>query len=199
MKTLSLQKKIVLSLGVLIILLSVAFTLKAQTPGLNLKGGSKLVYAMQTPSKTTDATVILNTIIPTISFKWVISDESYGKVIFSTESFNSGRKISSKLMQDEKGEIGFFWLSKKMLTELSAGKTSLYLNGSEKMDGVVSAGIEKLEIKVNGVMKSLEVIHAKSPTGNTGADIYVLNDANNPLIIKMRTSDGGFSLKEITE
>ncbi|GDX52494.1 hypothetical protein LBMAG27_15410 [Bacteroidota bacterium] len=199
MKTLSLSKTIAVSLGALIVLLAVVFTLKAQTPTLNLKGGSKLVYAMQNSTVAMDATVIVNTIVPTISFKWKTSETVYGKVIFSQESYNSGRKISSRLFDDQKGELGFFWISKAMFTELSQGKTSFNLNGSEKMEGVVKAGIEQLEIKVNGVMKSLEVIHAKSVSASGGTDFYVLNDANNPLIIKLKTTDSGFSLKEITE
>ncbi len=199
MKTLSLSKTIAVSLGALIVVLAVVFTLKAQTPTLNLKGGSKLVYAMQSSSVISDVTVIVNTIVPTISFKWKTSETVYGKVIFSQESYNSGRKISSKLFDDQKGEVAFFWISKGMFGELNQGKTSFALNGSEKMDGVVKAGVEQLEIKVNGVMKSIEVIHAKSATGTSGAEFYVLNDVNNPLIIKMKTADGGFSLKEITE
>ena len=86
-----------------------------------------------------------------------------------------------------------------MFAEMSQGKTSFTLNGNEKMEGVVKAGVEQMEIKVNGVMKSLEVIHAKSVSTTGGVEFYVLNDANNPLIIKMKTADSGFSLKEITE
>lgn len=199
MKTLSLSKTIAVSLGALIVLLAVVFTLKAETPILNLKGGSKLVYSMQSASVTSDATVILNTLAPTVSFKWKTSETVYGKVIFSTESFNSGRMISSKLIEDQKGDYGFFWISKVMFTELSAGKTSFNLNGNEKTEGVVKAGIEQMEVRVNGAMKSIDVIHAKSVTPGGGVDFYVLNDVNNPLIIKMTTTAGGFSLKEITE
>ena len=154
---------------------------------------------MQSPNLIVDATVIVNTIVPTISFKWKTSETVYGKVIFSQESYNSGRKISSKLLDDQKGEMGFFWISKGMFAEMSQGKTSFTLNGNEKMEGVVKAGVEQMEIKVNGVMKSLEVIHAKSVSTTGGVEFYVLNDANNPLIIKMKTADSGFSLKEITE
>ena len=69
MKTLSLSKSIAISLGALIVLLAVVFTLKAQTTALNLKGGSKLVYSMQA-AETHDVTVIVNTMSPTLSYKW---------------------------------------------------------------------------------------------------------------------------------
>ncbi len=200
MKTISLSKTVAISLGALIVLLAVVFTLKAQTPALNLKGGSKLIYEIKSATGISDATVVVNTIVPTISFKWKITDALFGKVILSNESFNSGRKIATELFDDQTGEFGFFWISKGMITELLQGKTTFYLHGSEKMHGVVNAGIEKIEIKLNGVLKSVEVIHAKSiDANNTGVDFYVLNDLSNPLIIKIKNGTSSFSLKEISE
>ncbi len=198
MKTLSLSKSIAVSLGALIVLLAVVFTLKAQTPALNLKGGSKLVYSMQ-GAETHDVTVIVNTMTPTISYKWRKSETEYGKVIVNQAAFSTGRKVSVKLFNDETGDFAFFWISKGMLSELALGKTSFNLSGIDKMIGVAKTGVEQMQIKVNGIMKSVEVLHAKSVTPGGTEEFYVLNDANNPLILKIKSSEGGFELKEITE
>ena len=198
MKTLSLSKTIAVSLGALIVLLAVVFTLKAQTTTVTLKGGSKLVYSMNA-SETHDVTVIVNTMMPTISYKWRKSDTEYGKVIVSQAAFETGRSVSTHLFDDPTGNFAFFWISKGMLSELNLGKTSFSLNKTDKMVGVAKVGIEQLSIKVNAVMKSVEVIHAKSVVPGSTEEFYVLNDSSNPLILKITSADGGFTLKEITE
>ena len=199
MKSISLSKLVAVSLGALIVMLAVVFTLRAQTPTLNLKGGSKLVYTMQSASVSEEAVVIVNTLTPTLSFKWKTPTNQFGKVIMNTEDFASGRKISSKLIEDQTGVYGFFWISKGMFGELVQGKTQYYLNGSEKMSAVVRSGVEEMQVKVNGELRTIQVVHAKSLTATGGEDFLVLNDANNPLLIKMTTAQGSFTLKEITE
>lgn len=198
MKSISLSKLVAVSLGALIVMLAVVFTLRAQTPSLNLKGGSKLVYTMQTTNASEDAQVILNTLTPTLSFKWKTPENQFGKVVMSTEEFASGRKLSSKLMEDLTNSYGFFWMSKGMYSELAQGKTQYFLNGSDKMSAVTRAGVEDMQVKVNGTMKTIQVLHAKSIIAG-GDEFFVLNDATNPLIIKMTTVQGSFTLKEITE
>lgn len=198
MKSFSISKIIAATLGAIIVILAVAFTIQAQNAALNIKPGSKLTYTMQGATMT-EAVVIVNSLTPTISFKWTGADNLTGKVIASDATYNSGRKMASMLFDDAKGDFTFFWLSKAMFTELNQGKTAYYMNNGANMSGVVNGGVEQMQIKVNGVLTTVSVIHAKSVTATGGEEFFVLNDPANPLILKLKSSQGGFILKEITE
>ncbi len=199
MKNFSISKIIAATLGAVIVVLAIAFTLQAQTSTLNVKPGSRITYTMQSSSSAQEVNVIVNTLVPTISFKWNSPDNQYGKVIMSNEAFANGKKLASMLFDDPNGDFGFFWLSQNMFNELSQGKTTFTLNNGVKVSGVQNGGIEQIQIKVNGVMKSVSVIHAKPVLPTGGEEFFVLNDPKNPLIIRMKTSEGGFSLTSITE
>ncbi len=77
-----------------------------------------------------------------------------------------------------------FWLSKARFYEITMGKTMFYINGPENMFGMAVSGKETIQLKVNGNIVNTEAYHLKSVGNGPLLEMWVLNNDNNPVVIK---------------
>lgn len=80
------------------------------------------------------------------------------------------------------------WFSQKMFSEIMTKDTSVF-NGNysgwgNKLTSFYNAGKTEYRYELNGVPQTIEVIHVVEMADNP-KEFWVLNDAENPMIIKM--------------
>lgn len=170
-----------------------------------VKTGTNLLYAVTSGAENYD----LNATVASmengslnLNLKFTNKNQTTSAVGMTKENLATSHSQTTKFtngnMPLEKSLA--IWFSKGMYTELSYGKTYLYLDGSTTPTPLVSVGTETMAVKVNGEMKNVSVIHAKEPSynGKTNlAEYWILNDSENPIILKMST-DITCQIKEVT-
>lgn len=203
MKGFSIARIIAILLGVLIIALAFSFSAKCQNPSAGsilFKKGTEIWFDVTISEQTHALTVTVVSMNPDLTVDWK-TDEAAPRMGRTTISQNITAD-SRKLTDDFKDGVttvkeNFLWFSKGLFTELAIGKTMYSKDENPKLYGLVNSGIEKMNVSVNGKMKTLNVIHAVTVTTGSNNEYWILNDENNPVILKAVLSNATIQVRQI--
>lgn len=142
----------------------------------------------------------------------VDADLEFNWAMTSGDDMNGYIKITREAMDTAKGQNNYFgpglknttltdkttvWISKKVFEEITKnGSCKMDVGNGEEVFTLVKDDLENRDmepfeekIKVKGVEKFVNTFHIKNEEGNR--QLWILNDAKNPLIVKM---DIGWSI-----
>ena len=198
------KKALSISTLILVAVVTFSFT-KIAIDKWTVKQGSTLVYSVVSGSENYDLTATVSSINAEglkLNLAFANQAQTNSNVMMSQASLeNSHNQVTRFKNGDQTLDKGLaIWISKGMFNELTYGKSYTYLDGNTAPTPLVSAGTETMNILVNGVNKSVSVIHAKQPSYNGEtklAEYWILNDVENPIILKMIT-DITCQIKSVT-
>lgn len=102
----------------------------------------------------------------------------------TAETFETGLNLKLNTNGSISETDNLFWISKARFHELTMGKTMFYINGPENMYGLATQGKENVQLKLNGNMVTTEAYHLKSVGNGPVLEMWILNNASNPIVIK---------------
>lgn len=102
----------------------------------------------------------------------------------SAETFETGMNLKLNTGGAITETDNLFWISNARFYEISMGKTMFYINGTQNMFGLATVGKENIQLKLNGTMVSTEAYHLKSVGNGPALEMWVLNNAANPIVLK---------------
>lgn len=190
MKRISVARIVAVVLGVLIVVLAFAFSASSQNvvPGkMVFKKETEIWFDVTSGEQTHALTVTVVSMNPDLTVAWKTDEETprNGRTTVSQNITEDSRKLTNNY-KDGVNTVkeNFLWFSKGLFTELAIGKTMYSIDENPKLYGLVNSGTEKMSISVNGQIKNVEVIHAVTVTTGSNNEYWILNDENNPLILK---------------
>ncbi len=163
-----------------------------------IKPGDILLYSVTKDSMQYDMVVTVTDYDSTISFNYSIpSQTTTGTVFIQPGAFINAIAYNTVLNGGTKNfkDTSIFWLSKKNYTDLATAKeTTMNLgNGNEIF---VRQGVGTLKLNFKGKDKIVTAYNIENQNRKSKKSLIVLNDENNPLILKMDTGYA-FTLKEV--
>jgi len=200
----SIARTIAIVLGILIIALAFTFSARAQsslsTGSLLFKKGTEAWFTVTKGEETLNLTVTVVSQKPQLVVNWKTDGDKprSGTTTVLQESMEDIRRRTDDFTDGVTSvKSNFLWFSKGMFDELTVGKTMYSKDDNPKLYGLANAGKEQIEISVNGKPKKLEVIHAVSVTSGSNDEYWILNDTNNPLILKAVLSNATIEIKQL--
>lgn len=203
MKRISVARIVAVVLGVLIVVLAFAFSASSQNvvPGkMVFKKGTEIWFDVTSAEQVHGLTVTVISLNPDLTVAWKTDEETphNGRTTVSQNITEDSRKLTNNY-KDGVNTVkeNFLWFSKGLFTELAIGKTMYSIDENPKLYGLVNSGTEKMSISVNGRIKNVEVIHAVTVTTGSNNEYWILNDENNPLILKAVLPDTTIQIRQI--
>lgn len=203
MKRISVARIVAVVLGVLIVVLAFAFSANSQniTPGkMAFKTGTEIWFDVTSGEQVHGLTVTVISLNPDLTVEWKTDEETprSGRTTVSQNITEDSRKLTNDF-KDGVNTVkeNFLWFSKGLFTELAIGKTMYSTDENPKLYGLVNSGIEKMSISVNGQTKELEVIHAVTVSSGSNNEYWILNNENNPLVLKAVLPNTTIQIRQI--
>lgn len=168
-----------------------------------LEKGDNLKYDVKMPSGNNSFSIQLFSFIPAneIGFTWQLGENTSGKLTMTKESLQNATEHKSYYSDADKNlvlsNVTSVWVSKKVFNDLiNNGNTRLNISGAEKkfirLNNIEELNEEKSnndyyyrgEVLMKDRSWFVPFIHAKSE--DKTEEIWILNNPENPLILKMK-------------
>jgi len=177
----------IIRLSVIVLLLNACATTKPlKKEGILMEEGADLFYKVKAGNSTYNFDININEFTNVISFDWEMGSNS-GTVAMKEDAINNATDLKNyfsdgyKLLKTKTS----VWFSKKLFTDLKSGKTvAIGLDNGIK-ENFEKTGIETYSFgaKADKTPYNIPVLILKSK--ETDKVIWVADDKNNPLIVKM--------------
>ncbi len=203
MKRISVARIVALVLGVLIVVLAFTFSARSQNSSMgqmSFNKGTEIWFDVTSGEQTHGLTVTVVSMNPDLTVDWKTDEATprNGRTTVSQNITEDSRKLTNGY-KDGVNTVkeNFLWFSKGLFTELAIGKTMYSIDENPKLYGLVNSGTEKMSISVNGLTKELEVIHAVTVSSGSNNEYWILNNENNPLVLKAVLPNATIQIRQI--
>lgn len=163
-----------------------SFSQENKTNDTWLKSGSDLNYSVQSGTKNYNFNISDLLITHDIAFSWKMTApvNTSGKVAMKIDAIDTSKTIvnyfSDKSVQNLTDKTTV-WISRKVYKLLLSQQT-VNMTIDDKKETIKYLRNEKYSLTIDGVATEVDVLVAGSDTGST---FWILNDSQNPLIVKM--------------
>jgi hypothetical protein len=162
---------------------------QAAAPGLQLKNDDVLVYEVNNNGDIYHFEVTIKEIREAIVFDWVMPEKDFSGEVTLEKTARDGATTYANYFANGSEKIYTdtctVWFSRKNFAELKKGSTICTIDqyGAERFDKKPGAG---LAIQYKGKPLTLKTINATNgKTGDAQRQLWMLDNAANPLIVKM--------------
>ncbi len=190
--------KIIIIFTLIIVSISPIFS---QTHESILKGGTTLIYEVENQNQKYDFTINIEEVSPAIVFTFKMSNKTKtsGKITITKEALKSAIAQynyfqSNEVVLDKQTTV---WVSKKVWNNLKKRKKSIIStnSGDMNMKTLQFIEIQNYPVVIDKEEQSLSSFYCITNDSNA-FKYWILNDINNPLILKMELHFS-IELKEI--
>ena len=158
---------------------------------IEINQATTLEYSQTVASKTETATIIMSLNNNTPSVKYSITENkvtspnsktfTYSSKGIETSNYTCMNISNSTLVSPD---ANILWISQRNFMEIGYGKTTFVFNDDKVATPFVVSGKENISVIINGTATNVEAYHLRSVGNTANQELWVLNNAHNPIILK---------------